>query len=284
MINKGLFTSARGDWKTPKALFQALDAEFNFDFDPCPVNPKEDGLEIEWGKCNYVNPPYGRKIGDWIKKGYEEALKGKIVVMLLPARPDTRYWHKYILPFNCSLPRDKKIIWVAGLVDGEGCIFIKRDKPTRNSKHKSEIFTLGLKVTMTHKKTIYRLKEIFKRGHITIPKKLEGTKQPYSWTVRSNQAAYVLNLIYPFLITKKQEAFKALEFSTLESDRRGQKRVPEDSLSVKREYYWKLRELKDPNIEIPIITTEIRFIKGRLKFDDQENPAPFPSAIVIFKK
>jgi hypothetical protein len=99
-VNRGLFSSLRGDWKTPKALYQALDAEFNFDYDPCPVKPKFDGLESEWGETNFVNPPYGREIGRWIQKGYEQNLKGKTVVFLLPSRTDTRWWHDYILKAN----------------------------------------------------------------------------------------------------------------------------------------------------------------------------------------
>lgn len=95
--NKGLFSSARGDWKTPKALYQALDAEFNFDFDPCPTNPTFDGLQVQWGRCNYVNPPYGRSIVSWIKKGYQEWRQGKTVVFLIPSRTDTSYWHDYIM-------------------------------------------------------------------------------------------------------------------------------------------------------------------------------------------
>ena len=97
MKHKALLTSLRSNWKTPKVLYQALDAEFGFDFDPCPVNPKENGLEVEWGQINYVNPPYGRKIGKWIAKGYEESQKGKIVVFLIPSRTDTKWWHDYIM-------------------------------------------------------------------------------------------------------------------------------------------------------------------------------------------
>lgn len=91
------FSSQRLDWKTPKAVYQILDAEFNFDFDPCPTNPKGDGLSIEWGKCNYVNPPYGREIPKWIAKGYEEYQKGKTVVFLIPSRTDTQWWHKFVM-------------------------------------------------------------------------------------------------------------------------------------------------------------------------------------------
>ena len=96
-LNRGLFTSLRGDWRTPKALYQVLDAEFSFDFDPCPVKPNFNGLESKWGTTNFVNPPYGRDIRKWIQKGYEESLEGKLVVFLLPSRTDTRWWHEYVM-------------------------------------------------------------------------------------------------------------------------------------------------------------------------------------------
>jgi len=91
------FSSQRLDWKTPKAVYQVLDAEFCFDFDPCPVNPKLNGLEIKWGNCNFCNPPYGREIERWIKKGYDEYTRGKTVVFLIPSRTDTSWWHDYIM-------------------------------------------------------------------------------------------------------------------------------------------------------------------------------------------
>jgi len=68
MFNKSLFSSVRNDWKTPKDLYDKLDAEFNFDCDPCPVNPTFDGLNIEWGKCNFVNPPYVESLSNGSKK------------------------------------------------------------------------------------------------------------------------------------------------------------------------------------------------------------------------
>lgn len=59
------FLSTRLDWKTPKAVYQILDAEFRFDHDPCPPNYKINGLTSDWGGCNYVNPPYGRELPKW---------------------------------------------------------------------------------------------------------------------------------------------------------------------------------------------------------------------------
>jgi len=91
------FMSQKLDWQTPDAVYDALDGEFHFDFDPCPVNPAFDGLSIEWGRRNFVNPPYGRELPKWIKKGYEEVQKGKIVVFLIPSRTDTKWWHDYIM-------------------------------------------------------------------------------------------------------------------------------------------------------------------------------------------
>ena len=96
-VNRGLFSSLRTDWKTPKALYQALDAEFCFDYDPCPTVPKINGLVGDWGNINFVNPPYGREIKKWIQKGYLEFLKGKTVVFLLPSRTDTAWWHDFVM-------------------------------------------------------------------------------------------------------------------------------------------------------------------------------------------
>jgi len=86
-------------WKTPKAVYQMLDAEFHFDYDPCPANWDGviDGLTTDWGAVNYVNPPYGRELSKWIAKGYDEWMKGKTVVFLIPSRTDTRWWHNYCM-------------------------------------------------------------------------------------------------------------------------------------------------------------------------------------------
>lgn len=107
MLNKGLFSSRSDEWATPRDLFDALNAEFNFTLDPCatPQNAKcktfytaeIDGLVQNWGGYRvFCNPPYGRQIGKWVKKCYEESQKGTLVVMLIPARTDTAYFHDYI--------------------------------------------------------------------------------------------------------------------------------------------------------------------------------------------
>lgn len=81
-------------WLTPPELYAALDAEFHFDFDPCPYPLPEgfDGLTCEWGQSSYVNPPFGsilhegKKKGPtaWMRKAIEENRKGKLVVIVYP--------------------------------------------------------------------------------------------------------------------------------------------------------------------------------------------------------
>ncbi len=87
-------------WETPKWLYNQLNDEFNFDFDPCPLYSKFDGLVIPWGKSNFVNPPYNRvDKPKFIKKAYEEWLGGgKTVVLLIPAATGTKQFHELIKP------------------------------------------------------------------------------------------------------------------------------------------------------------------------------------------
>ena len=95
------FSSRRLDWQTPDAVICDLQKEFGEHyFDPCPVEPEFDGLKEMWSRgsaWNFVNPPYGREIGKWCQKAYKENLKGSLVVMLIPSRTDTRWWHDYIM-------------------------------------------------------------------------------------------------------------------------------------------------------------------------------------------
>ena len=100
MMNKGLFSSKRWDWRTPISLYQELDKEFHFTCDPCLISNgtihPADMLGSDWGDICFVNPPY-KKLLDWVKKGYLEAQKGKIVVFLIPSRTDTSWWHDYCM-------------------------------------------------------------------------------------------------------------------------------------------------------------------------------------------
>jgi len=98
-MDRILFSSSKMDWTTPEWLLQSLNEEFRFDFDPCPYpKPTWDGLTISWGKRNFVNPPYGREQVAWVAKAIEEWRKGKLVVLLLPARTDTKIFHELIFP------------------------------------------------------------------------------------------------------------------------------------------------------------------------------------------
>lgn len=106
MVSKVLFSSKSDEWSTPQYLFNMLDNEFHFTLDPCATreNAKcklyytisENGLEKSWaGNRVFCNPPYSQ-IKKWVKKCAEEAQKGVTVVMLIPARTDTTWFHDYI--------------------------------------------------------------------------------------------------------------------------------------------------------------------------------------------
>lgn len=101
------FSSKTSDWETPQDFFDRLNSEFHFELDVCasPENakcpryftPEEDGLKQKWTGVCWMNPPYGREIGRWVKKAYESAQEGATVVCLLPARTDTSWWHDYCM-------------------------------------------------------------------------------------------------------------------------------------------------------------------------------------------
>lgn len=103
-----MFSSYNNAWCTPQPFFDELNKEFNFTLDPCATptsakckkfyTPTEDGLVQDWGgETVFVNPPYGRQIKKWVKKCYEESQKPNTsVVILMPSRTDTSYFHDYI--------------------------------------------------------------------------------------------------------------------------------------------------------------------------------------------
>ena len=89
--------SKTDSWRTPQALYDSLDKEFNFTDDPCPLNG-EGGLDREWGERVFMNPPYS-KPEPWCKKAYKESLKGKLVVGLLRGDTSTKWFHNWVLPY-----------------------------------------------------------------------------------------------------------------------------------------------------------------------------------------
>lgn len=106
MNTNGMFSSKTDLWATPQDLFDKLNEEFHFTLDVCalPENakceryytPEIDGLSQKWDGVCWCNPPYGRAIGKWIEKASKAREEGATVVMLLPARTDTKWFHDYL--------------------------------------------------------------------------------------------------------------------------------------------------------------------------------------------
>lgn len=108
MNTEVMFSSKTDLWSTPQSFFDELDKEFKYTLDPCAneenhkcekyYTEEQDGLLQSWkGETVFCNPPYGRKIGHWVAKSYMEAQDPDTrVVMLIPARTDTKWFHEYI--------------------------------------------------------------------------------------------------------------------------------------------------------------------------------------------
>lgn len=106
MNTEVMFSSKSEMWETPQDFFDRLDDEFHFDLDVCatPENtkckryytPEMDGLSQLWDGVCWCNPPYGREIGKWVRRAWLSSATGNTVVMLIPARTDTRWFHEYI--------------------------------------------------------------------------------------------------------------------------------------------------------------------------------------------
>lgn len=106
-MNGGMFSSELPNWGTPQYLFDALNAEFEFNLDACAdasnhkcdryFDEADDALSKKWSGRVWMNPPYGRVIGDWVRYAYEQVQCGNadIVVALVPMRSETKWFHDY---------------------------------------------------------------------------------------------------------------------------------------------------------------------------------------------
>ena len=105
-ISESLYSSKTDMWETPQELFDELDKEFHFDLDVCAIpenakckafyTPEQSVLLQPWDGTCWCNPPYGRDIGQWVRRALFASVGGATVVMLLPARTDTKWFHDYI--------------------------------------------------------------------------------------------------------------------------------------------------------------------------------------------
>ena len=155
---KPLMTSNSNEWYTPDYLYNYLNDIYKFNLDPCATKEsakclqyytkEDDGLSKCWINKNvFVNPPYGRDIKDWVKKSYESSLNNCRVVMLIPARTDTTYWHDFVFKYASKITFLKSRI---KFISSEGISNNSATFPSAiiefdNRKDKQIINTLDLK-------------------------------------------------------------------------------------------------------------------------------------------
>ncbi len=119
------FKSESCEWETPQDLFDFLNKRFSFTLDPCATSDnskceryytkEQDGLAKDWvGECVFMNPPYGREISKWCAKAVQSAKEGTLIVGLIPARTDTKWWDKYVR-------MDAEVFFIRGRLKFGGC-------------------------------------------------------------------------------------------------------------------------------------------------------------------
>lgn len=107
-MNEVHFSSVSDEWQTPQEIFDKFNVKYSFQLDAASTKEnalckmfytqEDNALNQDWAKYKsvWLNPPYGRKIGKFIKKAYEESVKGSVVVCLIPSRTDTKWWYDYV--------------------------------------------------------------------------------------------------------------------------------------------------------------------------------------------
>jgi phage N-6-adenine-methyltransferase len=104
-----LFRSKTDEWESPDDIIALVNLEFSLELDVCASHENakcaryfvraDDGLRQTWAGTCWMNPPYGKTIGLWVKKAFESSLSGATVICLLPARTDTIWWHGFVQPY-----------------------------------------------------------------------------------------------------------------------------------------------------------------------------------------
>lgn len=118
MMHRDVYaSSATCEWETPQDFFDKLNAEYHFELDVCATaenakceryfTKEQDALKQEWTGTCWMNPPYGKEIGNFMRKAYESMLEGATVVCLVPARTDTAWWHEYAMKGEITFIRGR---------------------------------------------------------------------------------------------------------------------------------------------------------------------------------
>ena len=148
--------------------------------------------------------------------------------------------------------RREQLAWLAGLIDGEGCISLTRRRPQRKNRALAYNYRLVLKVTMCHEATVRRCRELTGLGSIHSQESQRAHyTQAYTWFCNAGDAGMIIEALLPWLVTKREEALVALDFLNVPLAERGGNgggnEVSEELETRRSEYWEKLRSLKSRN-------------------------------------
>lgn len=139
--------------------------------------------------------------------------------------------------------------WLAGIVDGEGCITITRTSPSKNTTHRTIQYRPYITVTMGHAPTIARVRELIGVGSGDIQTLSTNPKwnDAYRWYASNRHAITAVKAIRPYLVTKAEEADVILEWSLLPNIRTGRAGILPELLAERERLFNKIKLLKPKN-------------------------------------
>lgn len=144
---------------------------------------------------------------------------------------------------------DAEIGWLAGIMDGEGCITISACPPSKHATHRTIQYRPHIAISMCHKPSIHRIGQLFGMGSssVEIRNATPGHHDVYKWYAGSRQAIACVRLIRPCLVTKAEEADLLLEYGQLPNLRTGRAGIPVELLQARHNIYEKMKALKHRN-------------------------------------
>ena len=141
--------------------------------------------------------------------------------------------------------KETDLAWAAGIIDGEGCISIDKNRPSAGNRLRNVNYKLNLRLNMVHKPTIEKLHNMFNVGFIqciTKRKYARTRREQWGWSVTGDRATWVLEMILPYLYTKKTQALLAIGFQeTMRIKYNRSRGIPSELIDIRESFYQAIK-------------------------------------------